>query len=187
MNITRLLVITLLLFGSAPGRGEIPIGKRFDSPNGRYSVRLVESDREIHFAIHDRKSKVTDSSIRMPTVLLYLRWGAHSKAIVTVEHIARGSYGRVIYLQNEKWMNVEVNPPPVGFTDSAVIALKIRRDIAHLRFVATHENERGYPLDYALCSMDVSLKTGAMSTITQSAVSQNTAYKLLTRKRFYDD
>src|SRR5215475_9813304 len=86
----------------------IPRGASFVSPDGRYSVKLVEIDGQWRYAIKDAQTGAVDDSIVMPTVLLYLHWTADSQSIVAVEHIAKGSTGRIIYLKDGKWRDVEI-------------------------------------------------------------------------------
>src|SRR5258708_40340797 len=84
---------------------------RFVSPDGRHSVELAQIDGQWRYAIKDAQTGAIDDSIVMPTVLLYLHWTADSQSIVAVEHIAKGSTGRIIYLKDGKWTDVEIRPP----------------------------------------------------------------------------
>src|SRR5438094_6209041 len=116
MNTHRILLSILVLLPwleskAAFTEGALPLGVLFVSPDGQYSVQLEEIDRAPHFLIKTMATGQVDNSIVMPTRLLYLHWAANSKSFVTVEHIAKGSRGRVIYLEADKWRNVTGVPP----------------------------------------------------------------------------
>lgn len=122
----------------------------------------------------------------MPTVLLYLHWAENSQSIVTVEHIAHGSYGRIIYLKDDKWMNVQVEPPSDGMRDSAVVRLEVKRGQAHYGFAVRHVKSNGMPLDYQVCNLDVNLQTGEISNLKRTSISQAEFIASLARKPVYE-
>jgi hypothetical protein len=169
-----LLVLVLLLFlatkvGSV--EGSLPLGVSFVSPNGQYSVQLEEINGAPHFVITERGTSREDNSIRMPTLLLYLHWAGDSKSFVTVEHIAKGSRGRVVYLEADKWKYVEVDPPFEGKTYHKVINLQLGSDSVHYKFVVTPLTSSWMPIEDRFCDFDVSLKTGKTSNVKWSHVS----------------
>ncbi len=160
-----LMVVTLPKANyAAYPQTSIPPGARFVSPDGRYAVELQERDRLSHYAIEDTQTGKTDRSIIMPSLLLYLRWAPNSRAIVAVEHVPHGSCGRVIYLTDGKWADVEVRPPGKKLKDSAVIKLEIERKYVHYRFAVRYIQSNGMPIRYAFCDLDVSFETGEIST-----------------------
>jgi hypothetical protein len=108
----------------------------------------------------------------MPTLVLYLHWVANSKAFVTVEHIAKGSYGRVVYLTGDKWKDVEVSPPLEGKKDSMVINLQLGTDNVHYKFAVTRLAPDWTPSDYSFCDLDVSLVTGKVSNVKWTHISE---------------
>ena len=163
----------------------VPPGLPFVSPNGLCSVELIEIDREWRYAIRNVKSGYVDNSIVMPTVLLYLHWAANSQSIVTVEHIAKGSSGRVIYLKGGKWMDVKVNPPGDGWRDFAIVNLEIGADHVHYKFVVRHIKNDGIPLDHKFCDLDVDLRTGRRSNVRWISISEQEEAATLARKPSY--
>src|SRR4051794_30143122 len=106
------LVVSLakLSYAAYP-QTSIQQGAHFVSPDGRYSLELQETDQLSYYAIRDIKTGNVDRSLVMPSLLLYLRWAQNSRAIVAVEHIPHGSCGRLIFLTDSKWADVEVRPP----------------------------------------------------------------------------
>ncbi len=163
----------------------VPPGKSFVSPSGRFSVELVEIDRQWRYAIKDARTGGVHDSIVMPTVLLYLHWTADSQSIVAVEHVPKGSSGRVIYLRDDKWTDVEVRPPSDGWIDYTVISLEIKVDRVHFRFVVRHVKDNGIPIDHLFCDLDVGLPAGQISNVTWTSITEAQAAAGLARKPNY--
>lgn len=191
MTINRILLsiwvfVNLLEHGLAAYPEEsVPARLHIVSPDGRYSVELAEVDRQWRYVIKDVQTGRLDSSIAMPTVLLYLRWSAKSESIVAVEHIPKGSCGRVIYLKNGKWMDVEVRPPGEQWMDSAVVNVEIKVDHVHYRFAVRHPKSNGMPIDYKFCDLDVALQTAQISNAKWTSISQAEWVASLARRPSY--
>lgn len=113
MNTSRFLIaIVIVILGLIkPTSAEEPVlpGVTFVSPDSRYCVQLELSDGSLRFVIKDAKTKRVDDSIQS-TGPLYLHWATNSKSFVTVEHISKGSYGRLVYLADDHWLSVQVKP-----------------------------------------------------------------------------
>jgi len=172
LNAILLSAIALLSAGQSVSQDEsIPTGLPFPSPNGRYSVELQEIDRLPHFIIKDIASDRVDNSIVMPTVLLYLHWAADSQSIVTVEHIAKGSYGRVIYLKGSKWVNAEIDAPGEAMMNATVIRLELNPDHVHYKFAVDYVKSNGMSFKYKFCDLDVRLESGEVSNVKWTSIS----------------
>jgi hypothetical protein len=89
-----------------------------------------------------------------------------------VEHIANGSYGRVIYLKDSKWMDAEVEPPGDEMMDSTVVGLEIKVDHVHYKFTASNIKSNETPIYYKFCDLDVRLKTGGIFNLKWTSISQ---------------
>jgi hypothetical protein len=161
-------------------------GVRFVSPDGRYSVELREIDRLSYYAIEDTKTGDVDHSVVMPSLLLYLRWAPNSRAIVAVEHIPHGSCGRVVYLIDSKWADIEVRPPGKELKDSAVVGVTIKPDYVHYRFAVRYIQPNGVPIRYAFCDLDVSLETRGISNVRWTPTNQAEWAASLEHKPVYD-
>jgi hypothetical protein len=172
-----LLGLALLInFTFALGKSVAP-GTRFVSPNGRYSVELTESkaDKLLHFTIKDLETGRVSNKIVMPTVLLYLHWSANSQAIITVEHIAHGSYGRIIRLNQGMWRSSEVRPPKTAMSDTKIVNLEVGSNDAHFKFVVRDLNDKSMPIGHRICDINVSLASGRFSHVKCSRVSSSVA------------
>jgi|tagenome__1003787_1003787.scaffolds.fasta_scaffold19907017_2 hypothetical protein len=167
------LVVNLLntSYAAYPQRS-IPQGVPFASPNGRYSVELQEIDRLSYYAIKDTKSGDIDRSIIMPSLVLYLHWASNSQAIVAVEHVPHGSRGRVVYVTDSQWADIEVRPPGKELMDSAVVGVTIKPDHVHYRFAIRYIQPNGMPIRYAFCDLDVSFETRGSSNIRWTPTNQ---------------
>jgi hypothetical protein len=188
VNINRILLSSLGLLSlgySFAADESIPSGLPFLSPNGRYSVELQEIDRLPHFLIKDIETGRVDNSIVMPTVLLYLHWAANSQSIVTVEHIAKGSYGRVIHLKDSKWMDGEIDAPGEEMMDATVIGLEVKADHVHYKFAVDYVKSNGMPFKYKFCNLDVRLDTGKIFNLKWSSINQAEWAASLARKPSY--
>jgi hypothetical protein len=163
----------------------VPRGLSIPSPDGHYSVKLVETETESRYAITNTKTGQVDSSILMPTVLLYLHWAANSQSIIAVEHIPKGSCGRVIYLKDGKWNDIEVRPPSQERIDSAVVSLEIKSDHVHYRFAVRYIGNNGMPIDYKLCDLDVNLENGQVFNLKWTPIRQTEFEAILARKPSY--
>lgn len=163
MNIGKALgrIALLLNCGLALAESVTP-GSESVSPNGRYSVELTENkaDKLLHFAIKDLQTGHVSDKIVMPTVLLYLHWSDDSQAIVTVEHIAHGSYGRVIHFEKGAWRSAEIRPPSTAMSDIKVVKLEIRRNFAHFEFAVRDLNSQNLPMGHRVCDLDANLTSG---------------------------
>jgi hypothetical protein len=190
INLVLLSILVVVLnfpinaLGAYPERS-VSLGTQFVSPDGRYSVELVEIDRESYYAIKDMATGRVDNSIVMPTLLLYLHWAANSRSIVTVEHIAHGSSGRVIYLKDARWKDVEIKPPDEKLMHYTVVNLTIKADRVHYRFALRHIKGNGMPLDYKFCDLDVDLQSGQISNVKWTPTSQREEAAALARKPVY--
>lgn len=142
-------------------------GTLFTSPNGRYSVELTEnkSDKLLHFVIKDVQTGDVSNRIVMPTALLYLHWSASSTAFVTVEHLAHGSYGRIISFKGGTWRTVEIRPPDTARSDVKITNLEILNNDVHVRFAVRDLNEDNVPIRHRVCDIDVSLSSGQFSNV----------------------
>jgi hypothetical protein len=168
MNANRFLLVISMLFLwliklSSAEEAVLP-GVSFLSPNGRYCVQLEVIDGSLRFVIKDTETGRIDDSI-MSTGPLYLHWAANSRSFVTVEHTSKGSYGRVVYLAGDKWLNVEVKPPFEGEMHARVIDLQLGIDSVHYKFAVTKLAPDWTPIDYLLCDLDVGLGIGKLSNI----------------------
>jgi len=137
----------------------VPFNARFVSPDGSHAVDFVMIDKEWHFRITDLKNGQVDDSIVMPSLILYLRWAVNSRAFVTVEHIAGGSYGRVVCLKDNKWTSLEVMPPGESMMSFKVVSLEIKGDFVHFRLSVDYEKGNGIPLSYMFYDSDATLAT----------------------------
>jgi len=168
MNTTRLLLaIAMLLSGLVtPTFAEKVVlpGDSFTSPDGRYCVQLDVTDGLLHFLIKDTKTERIDDSIQN-TGPLYLHWATDSKSFVTVEHISKGSYGRLVYLGKDRWLSVQVEPPFKGKMDYNVVNLQLEPNRVHYKFAVTKLSEDWTPIDYSFCDIDVNLATGKASNV----------------------
>lgn len=186
-NWIRTSLITLLLVGYSFGIAAQSVrpGMHFPSPDGRYSVALQEIDRQLHFVLKRVETGTDDNSIVMPTVLLYLHWAEDSRSLVTVEHIAHGSYGRVIYFKKGQWCNVDVQPPGEELRDSAVVSLEMRADRVHYKFAVRHIGSNGKLIEYRFCDLDVDLRMGQISNVVTTRIDQAEFIATLRRKPSY--
>jgi hypothetical protein len=164
----------------------IPQGVRFVSPDGRYSVELQEIDRLSYYAIKDTKTGNVDRSVVMPSLLLYLHWAANSRSIVAIEHIPHGSCGRLIYLTNSKWTDVEVRPPGKELKDSAVIEITINAEYVHYRFAVRYIQPNGMPIRYAFCDLDVRLEQGSILNVHWASASEGDWAASLEQRPLYN-
>ena len=163
----------------------VPPGADFVSPDRQYSVKLVNVDRQARYAIGEIKTGRVDDSIVMPTLLLYLRWSANSRSIVTVEHIAHGSCGRVIYSKDGAWSGAEIKPPGEKMMYYTVANLTMDINYAHYRFAVRHIKNNGIPIDYGFSDVDVELQTGRISKARWAPISQHEEVSSLARKPTY--
>jgi hypothetical protein len=185
---TLLLVSVLLTWLAWPSFADkgVPLGVSFVSPDGQYSVQLQELVMIPHFVIKNMGTEEVDSSLVMPTLLFYLHWAANSKSFVTVEHTAKGSYGRVVYLAGDKWKDLKVVPPFEGRMDAAVIKLQLGMDSVHYKFAVRTLARDWTPIDYWFCDLDVNLGAGKVSNVKWTPTSQAAwAATLWPRKPLY--
>ena len=128
MNTIRLLLaiamlLPCLITSTFAEEAVLPDGS-LTSPDGRYCVQLAVTHGLLRFLIKDTKTERIDDSIQN-TGPLYLHWATDSKSFVTVEHISKGSYGRRVYLDKDRWLSVEVEPPFKGKMDYNVVNLQL--------------------------------------------------------------
>src|SRR5207248_4264685 len=163
INIYRipLLLWALLVSSAVAGAADKLVlrGASFVSPNGRYCVQLYFEES---FLIRDTATGRVDTSIAS-TGVLYLHWATNSGSFVTVEHIAHGSYGRVVYLDHGQWNSVEVNPPSPSKQNATAINLEVRSDRVHYKFVVEILGSDWEPINYQFCDLDGTLQTGKIS------------------------
>src|ERR1700730_4252947 len=161
MNSSRVLLgipMLLLLWFTQVSLAEEAVspGVSFVSPNGRSCVQVEGVAGLPRFAIKDRETGRMDNSI-VSTGPLYLHWAANSRCFVAVEHIAKGSRGRVIYLAGDRWSDVKVEPPSEDKVDTTVIKLQLGTDSVHYVFAVRKLARDWTPIDYWLCELDISL------------------------------
>jgi hypothetical protein len=158
---------------------------RFVSPDRRYAVNLVTIDKERHFRITDIRTGQIDDSIAMPTLVNYLRWVPDSRSFITVEHIAGGSYGRVVYLKDDRWFSLEVTPPGDAMMDFTVTSIRMKENLVHFRLVMDYEKGNGIPFWYAFYDVDVGLSKGDTRNETWTPISRAEWLKSLKRAPSY--
>lgn len=177
MSLARILpgifAIALMFANEEPlSAKSVPFNARFVSPDGSQTVDFVMIDREWHFRITDLKTGHVDDSIVMPSLILYLRWASNSRAFVTVEHIAGGSYGRIVYLKDEKWRNAEVVPPGDSMMSFSVISLRMQESRVHFRLSVDYEKGNGIPVYFTFYDVDVDLDSGRIVNTSWVPISQ---------------
>lgn len=185
---TKVLFCVVVFLNStlALGEGVVP-GTQFVSPDGRYSVglRKDKADRLMHFVIKDIEAGSVNDKIVMPTALLYLHWSANSRAIVTVEHVAHGSYGRFIVFKQGTWRSIEIKPSSTDMSDVKVVDLEVRSDRAHFKFAVRDLNEYKVPTGHRVCDVDVDLISGRVSNEKCIRVSPSVGAATARRKPSY--
>lgn len=163
--------VTACLINETSAEEPVLPGESFVSPNGQYCLQLEVIDGLLRFVIKNRKTKGTDDSVQS-TGPLYLHWATNSKSFVTVEHISKGSYGRVVYLVDDRWVSIEVKPPFKGKMEYGVIGLQLEPDRVHYKFAVTKLSEGWAPLGYTFCDLDVNLATGEVGNIKSTSASE---------------
>jgi hypothetical protein len=163
----------------------IPFDARFVSPDGGQTVDFVMIDREWHFRISDSRTGHVEDSIVMPSLVLYLRWASNSRAFVTVEHIAGGSYGRIVYLKDGKWTNVEVVPPDDSMKSFSVISLTLQESHVHFKLSVDYEKGNGIPTHFMFYDVDFELDTGKILDAKWTAISHSEWLASLKREPSY--
>jgi hypothetical protein len=175
MNTLRVLAITLTLLCACIGAtfADEPVlpGVGFISPDGRYCVQLELVDGLLRFMIKDTKTEHVENSIES-TGPLYLRWAADSKSFVIIEHISKGSYGRVVYLAADRWLSVQVEPPFKGKMDYHVVNLQLGPDRVYFKFAVTKLSEAWTPIDHSFCDLEMILASGKVSSIKWTSASE---------------
>jgi hypothetical protein len=164
-------MLLLALIKASLAKETVPPGVGFASPDGRYCVQLDVIDGLLRFLIKDTKTERIDDSVQS-TGPLYLHWATNSKCFVTVEHISKGSYGRVVYLGEDRWLAVQVEPPFKGKMDYVVVNLQLQPDHVHYKFAVTNLSEDWTPIDYSFCDVDVSLATGKVTNVKSTPASE---------------
>lgn len=190
MSLTRILsgvfAVALMFANEEPlSSKSIPFNARFVSPDGSQSVDFVMIDREWHFRITDLKTGHVDDSIVMPSLVLYLRWALNSRAFVTVEHIAGGSYGRIVYLEDGKWRNVEVLPPSESMMSFSVISLRMQESRVHFKLSVDYEKGNGIPTHFTFYDVNAELGTGKILNTSWTPISHAEWVASLKRERSY--
>ena len=184
-KILVLIFATFLVCANERTDASIPFTSKFISPDGSYAVDFTMIDKEHHFRITDLKTNRVDDSIVMPSLVLYLRWASNSRAFVTVEHTAGGSYGRVVCLTGGKWKSLEVAPPDDATTNFQVLAVNIRADSVHFKFSLDHRNSGGVPISYMFYDLDIKLRACEPSNIHWTATSRTEWLRSLNEKPKY--
>ena len=181
----RTLIFTsalLFLFSgfAVSSENDLPKQKDFRSPDGRFSVNLVENDRQKYFSITDEKTGAVDSSVKMPTVLLFLEWAANSKAFVAVEHIARGSYAQIFFFHG-KWHAQSFEPPGSSMIYS-VVQVGLNSDQITLKYGVTKQNDVGYPVSYFVYTVSANMNDGRKLAEKWLEISQDELIELLDQR-----
>ncbi len=187
IRLLGVLVVFTCCLTSANAANEIVSPDRmFVSPDGVFSMRLVEINRQWRYAITDLRNGAVDSHIVMPTVLLYAHWTADSRAIVTVEHVAGGSIGRVLCQKNGRWTDVEIAPPRYcEWQHPTVTDLQIKGDDLHFRFALSCSTDAEHANEYSLYEANVSAIDGRITHARRFVVSEQAVVSALEREPSY--
>jgi len=178
MNTNRILlvsaVVTVGAMGLALAEESVPSGASFASPDGQHLVNVELVNGTEQLVIQFTGTEQPESSIETGTQVLYVHWALNSKSFVTVEHIVKGSRGRVVYLADKTWADVEVKPPFNGMMHYAVIELKLENSHVHYKFAVETLTPNLKPIDYWFCDVDVSLGTGHIYNVQWTPTSEMT-------------
>ncbi|SRR6266487_2491812 len=153
-------LVFLVRADSVIAQDSIPLNRNFVSPNGRYSIHLSERDATQYFIIKDNETGQVDDSICMPTVLLLLCWAADSHAVITIEHIAGGSFARILFQHDKSWTAREYEPPGESRMNFSVTKLTMKSNQIYIKYVIRTLRDNGYPSGYQIYAFDVNLNTG---------------------------
>jgi hypothetical protein len=137
----------------------------FASPDGEHFVQLKDANGTQRLVIQAAATGQIETSIETATRVLYVHWALNSRALVTVEHITKGSKGRLVYLADNTWRDVEVKPPFDGMMRYKVVNLKLESNYVHYTFAVTKLTSDWKPIDYLFCDFDVSLNAGKLYNV----------------------
>ena len=166
----------------------LPENVKFASPNGDFSVQFRRvaygSNQDIFYQIENNQTGSFDR-VR-PSVPLYLHWALDSRAIVTVEHIPHGSCGRVIFLESQKWHDVEVRPQMSEYNHSTVIGLTITEGLVCYKFAVHLLPGYALPDKFAFCDIKVRLDDGEVVKTDWATATRKEGLASLERKPSYN-
>ena len=166
-------MVWMFLVLSSVSRGADTGFPAYPSPDGRFVVRIDYNDeRGLYYVIKDRTTGHTDASVGNITRLLWMKWGPDSRTFVTVEHIAHGSFARVVHYRAGDWSAHQVAVPSSGRQNSSVVGASIKAKLVHLRYKFVHEDQDGLNDGLGLCHFDVDVATGRTSRFVARRVSE---------------
>lgn len=124
------LCITAALFVTFAGAAELSGDETFVSPDGRFAatgfIRILD--------------RVFGKEYKIPVLppISSLEWTKDSKTIVTVSHIAGGSYAVLLHFDGEEWQKIEFEPPAKLITspyvDYVVLQAKAREHSVFVKY-----------------------------------------------------
>lgn len=186
IRLFRLMAVMCCLTFANAADSPVSTDRVFVSPDGVFSMRLVQIERQWRYAITDLRNGAVDTDIVMPTVLLYAHWTASSRAIVAVEHVAGGSIGRVLYRKGDRWTNVEVAPPRLcEWQRPTITNLNVEGDYLHFGFAVSCATDVKSANWYALYEINVSATSGRVTDRRRTVASEQVVVSALEREPSY--
>jgi len=143
----------------------IPPGRVFFSPDKSKSVKLLDYDREYHYAITDEKTgKVSILEDRYAPVFA-IAWSPDSRSIFVVAHVARGVLVQVLHLANNQWNTYTIDVPEQQSHESTVIDWSIKPTVLTLVCKVGLQKENGEFYAYYEGTFDIDPSTGKTSNL----------------------
>jgi hypothetical protein len=152
------------------GYDVLPKGKTFVSPNKKFTVQLVQDNRDFYFKIRSAQEPVSQLPVGNTPVYI-IDWSPDSKSFIAIEHYAESSDMELIHWNGKKWTKVLINFP--GDDDA------FRSHVVDWKFTPTYITETFIAngckahdaSDLHKYSFNIDLETGNVSKLRKTPIS----------------
>lgn len=164
-----LLILSLLVSCplSATEKQEVTRNHGFDSPDGKFNVTYLGGS----LRFRNNHAGGVYPQVAVSTPLYSLKWMNDSTTVVTVEHLAGGTYAALIHFDGNSWRRHGFEPAGGPYNHIEVIGQKINHDIIRITYAADLRKEGVRFLHY-MCSLDINPATNVVSNETRKEVTE---------------
>jgi hypothetical protein len=164
----------------------VAVNKALQSPDGRFSVSVVVKGLQVVYSIEDRVARTVDDSIVVPDLVERLQWGGNSRTIVSVLHMAEGTFIERLHFANNRWVSQTYQAPASGLEHWMVLKLGIEQGAVTVTWGATRLVRRLGHKERELYLITSSIApNGTQTLLREVPIDRETFVRL--RRGFYEE
>jgi hypothetical protein len=148
-------------------------GKKFVSPDQRFSAQTTITDRECNVVIKNLKTGSVSQLHYATFPVLALAWCPDSKTILTVVHEPMSSFITVLHWDGNAWVQFKIGPPYGEDNDKYhVVDWAVKPKYIQATYIVNHREASGKSLGLHRCTFNLDPLSGKISDAMKTEITE---------------